>query len=166
MGKNNYAIHSICYGICLNLEIITNAYNSTLMIKIPEEKNKDKQMNLLKEYMKKCFSTVLIINFILTIVMLVIQHGSLPIMECFPYIIHYCCTVFGLYLYESYKAICVIQGKPKIILKGSIIGVIVRVLICLLFLKAPICLYIFSIASLVDFYVRSVFYKLDLNQIK
>ncbi len=68
MGKNNYAIHSICYGICLNLEIITNAYNSTLMIKIPEEKNKDKQMNLLKEYMKKCFSTVLIINFILAIV--------------------------------------------------------------------------------------------------
>lgn len=164
MGETNYAIHSICYGVCLNLEIITNAYSAALMIKIPEEKDKNKQIDLLKEYMKKCFITVLIINFILAIITLIIQHGSLPIKECFPYILLYCCTVFGLYLYESYKAICVIQGKTKIILKGSTIGVIVRVLICLLFLKTPICLYVFAIASLIDFYVRSIFYKNELTK--
>ncbi|HHW69441.1 MAG TPA: hypothetical protein GX747_03805, partial [Tenericutes bacterium] len=126
MGESKYAIHSICYGICLNLEIITNAYSAALMIKIPEEKDKSKQFSLLKDCMKMCFKTVLIINFILGLIMLIIQHGSLPIIECFPYIIFYCLTVFGLYLYESYKAVCVIQGKPKIILKGSTIGVIVR----------------------------------------
>ena len=136
------------------------------MIKIPEEKDKSKQFSLLKDYMKMCFKTVLIINFILGLIMLIIQHGSLPIIECFPYIIFYCLTVFGLYLYESYKAVCVIQGKPKIILKGSTIGVIVRVVICLLFLNTPICLYIFGIASLVDFYIRSIFYKYDLNYSK
>ena len=163
MGENKYAIHSICYGICLNLEIVTNAYSAALMIKIPEEKDKSKQIILLRDYMKMCFKTVIIINFVLAIIMLIIQHGSLPIKDCFPYIIFYCLTVFGLYLYESYKAICIIQGKPKIILKGSIVGVIVRVVICLLFLKTPICLCIFGIASLIDFYVRSVFYKSGLK---
>ena len=163
MGEGKYAIHSICYGICLNLEIVTNAYSAVLMIKIPEEKDKSKQIILLKDYMKMCFKMIIIINFILAIIMLIIQHGSLPIKDCYPYIIFYCITVFGLYLYESYKAICVIQGKPKIILKGSIVGVIIRVVICLLFLRTPICLYIFGIANLIDFYIRSVFYKSELK---
>ena len=79
--------------------------------------------------------------------------------ECFPYIILYSCTVFGLYLYESYKAICVVQGKTKILLEGSIVGVIVRVIFCLLFLKTPICLYVFGLASFIDFFTRGVIYK-------
>ena len=160
MGESKYAIHSICYSICLNLEIITNAYSAALMIKIPEEKNKFKQLTLLKEYMRKCFMIVLVMNFIMSLILLIIEHGSLPITECFPYIILYSCTIFGLYLYESYKAICVVQGKTKILLEGSIVGVIVRVLLCLLFLKTPICLYIFGIASFIDFFTRGVIYKL------
>lgn len=159
MGESKYAIHSICYSICLNLEIITNAYSAALMIKIPEEKDKFKQLDLLKEYMRKCFIIVLVMNFIMSLILLIIEHGSLPINECFPYIILYSCTIFGLYLYESYKAICVVQGKTKILLEGSIVGVIVRVLLCLLFLKTPICLYIFGIASFIDFYIRGTVYK-------
>lgn len=159
MGESKYAIHSICYSICLNLEIITNAYSAALMIKIPEEKDKFKQLDLLKEYMKKCFIIVLVINFIMSLILLIIEHGSLPINECFPYIILYSCTVFGLYLYESYKAICVVQGKTKILLEGSIVGVIVRVIFCLLFLKTPICLYVFGLASFIDFFTRGVIYK-------
>lgn len=159
MGESKYAIHSICYSICLNLEIITNAYSAALMIKIPEEKDKFKQLDLLKEYMRKCFIIVLVMNFIMSLILLIIEHGSLPINECFPYIILYSCTIFGLYLYESYKAICVVQGKTKILLEGSIVGVIVRVLLCLLFLKTPICLYIFGIASFIDFFTRGVIYK-------
>lgn len=163
--EKDYAIHSICYGVCLNLEIITDAYSTLLMIKIPEERDKNKQLDLLKNYMSKCFIVILVINFILAIITLIIQHGSLPIKECFPYIIFYCCTIFGLFFYESYKAVCVIQGKTKTILKGSIIGAIVRVLVCMLFLRTPICLYIFGIASFIDFNVRSIIYKIDLNNI-
>ena len=74
------------------------------------------------------------------------------------------CSVFGLFFYESYKAICVIQGQPKILLYGSIIGVVVRVLTCLLFLKTPICIYIFGISNFIDFYSRSIIYKIGLNK--
>ena len=94
----------------------------------------------------------------------VIQHGSLALQECLPYIILYSCTVFGLFYYESYKALCVVQGQPKILLRGSTIGVIVRILICFIFLNTKINLYIFSIASLVDFYVRSLVYKNKINK--
>ncbi len=164
MGELKYAVHSICYSVCLNLEIITSAYSAALMIKIPEVQDKKKQIILLKEYMKKCFAIVLIINFVVSLIMLIIQHGSLPIKNCFPYIILYSCTVFGLYLYESYKAICVIQKKPVILLKGSIIGVISRVAVCLLFLKSSVNLYIFGVASLLDFYIRGMYYKYRFNK--
>lgn len=164
MSGINYAIHTICYSVCLNLEIITNAYSAVLMIKIPEEKDKSKQTNVLKKYMKKCFMTILIIDFVLAGITLFIQHGTLPISDCFPYIIFYCCSVFGLFFYESYKAICVIQGQPKILLYGSIIGVVIRVLTCLLFLKTPICIYIFGISNFIDFYSRSIIYKIGLNK--
>lgn len=164
MGEFKYAVHSICYSVCLNLEIITNAYSAALMIKIPEAKNKEKQVASLEEYMKKCFVIILMMNFILSLVMLIIQHGSLPIKACFPYIILYSCTVFGLYLYESYKAICIIQKKPTILLKGSTIGVICRVVVCLLFIKSNINLYIFAIASFLDFFVRGIYYKNKFNK--
>ena len=52
------------------------------MIKIPEEKDKSKQIILLSDYMKMCFKTVIIINFVLAIIMLIIQHGSLPTALC------------------------------------------------------------------------------------
>lgn len=163
LGENNYAIHSICYAVCINLEIITNAYNAALMIKVPEEKTKEKQLKLLKIYMKKCFVMILLFNFVLSFITLIIQHGSLPISECFPYIFFYSFGVFGLYLYESYKTICVIQGKPKILLVGSIIGVIIRVLICFIFMKTSICLYIFGIANFIDFFARSLYYKYKID---
>lgn len=163
LGENNYAIHSICYAVCINLEIITNAYSATLMIKIPEGKTKESQFKLLNIYMKKCFIVILLFNFGLSLITLILQHGSLPIMECFPYIIFYSLTVFGLYLYESYKAMCVIQGKPKILLVGSTIGVIVRVLICFIFMKTPICLYIFGIANFIDFFTRGLYYKYKID---
>lgn len=159
LGTKKYAIHSVCYSICLNLEIITNAYSAALMIKIPKAKSKIEQDLIMKEYMKKCFLIVLLLNFALSFINLVISHGSLPFLDCFPYIFFYSLAMFGLYPYESYKALCVIQGKPKILLTGSIIGVIVRILICLIFIKTPLNLYIFAIANLIDFFVRSLIYK-------
>ena len=36
MGIENYSMHTICYSVCLTLEIISNAYQATLMIKVPE----------------------------------------------------------------------------------------------------------------------------------
>lgn len=164
MGEKKYAIHSVCYAVCLNLEIITNAYSAALMIKIPEEKDKNKQMNVLRKYMNQCFGILLIINFGMAGITVVIQHGSLSIQECFPYIILYSCTVFGLFYYESYKALCVVQRQPKILLRGSTIGVIVRILICFIFLNTKLNLYIFSIASLIDFYVRGLTYKDNINK--
>ena len=38
MGTENYSIHTICYSVCLTLEIITNEYQATLMIKVPDGK--------------------------------------------------------------------------------------------------------------------------------
>ena len=45
MGTENYSIHTICYSVCLSLEIITNAYQATLMIKVPQGKTYQEQYN-------------------------------------------------------------------------------------------------------------------------
>ena len=47
MGTEKYGIHTICYSICLTLEIITNAYQATLMIKVPEGKTYKEQYYIL-----------------------------------------------------------------------------------------------------------------------
>ena len=165
MGTEKYGIHTICYSVCLTLEIITNAYQATLMIKVPEGKTYEEQYSNCMNMKKRCFPLIIILNFVFAFIYLLISHGSLPLYRCFPYIIFYSIAIFGLYPYETYKTLCITQGKSYILLIGSTIGVIIRFLICLLFINTSFSLYIFGIVNLIDFYSRSIIYRLALSKI-
>ena len=165
MGTDNYSIHTVCYSVCLTLQIITNAYQATLMIKVPENKTYKKQYCNCMAIKKKCFPLIIVLNFIFAFVYLFISHGSLPLYKCFPYIIFYSTAVFGLYQYETYKTLCISQGKSFILLIGSIIGASIRLLICLLFINNQLSLPIFGLVNFVDFYCRSLVYKIVLSKI-
>lgn len=165
MGTEKYGIHTICYSVCLTLEIITNAYQATLMIKVPEGKTYEEQYSNCMNMKKRCFPLIIILNFVFAFIYLLISHGSLPLYRCFPYIIFYSITIFGLYPYETYKTLCITQGKSYILLIGSTIGVIIRFLICLLFINTSFSLYIFGIVNFIDFYSRSIIYRLALSKI-
>ncbi len=166
LGTEQYSIHTICYAICLTLEIITNAYQATLMIKVPIEGSYDEQYKSMINMKKKCFPLIVLLNYIFAIIYLIIQHGSLPIDKCFPYIIFYTFGVFGLYQYESYKTLCITQGKTKILLLGSTIGSCIRVIICYLFYNTSIALFVFGVVNFMDFYIRSIIYRIKLRKLK
>ena len=165
MGTENYSIHTICYSVCLTLEIITNAYQATLMIKVPEGKTYEEQYNNCMYMKRKCFPLIIVLNFVFALIYLIISHGSLPLYKCFPYIIFYSLGVFGLYPYETYKTLCITQGKSFILLIGSTIGVVIRFLICLLFINTPFALFAFSIVNFIDFYSRSLVYRIVLYKL-
>lgn len=162
MGIENYSIHIICYSVCLTLEIITNAYQATLMIKVPEGKTYYDQYDNCMNMKNKCFPLIIVLNFVFSFVYLFISHGSLPLYKCFPYILFYSVAVFGLYQYETYKTLCITQGKSFILLIGSTIGVLIRFLICLLFVNTQLSLFIFGIVNFIDFYSRSLVYRIVL----
>ena len=165
MGTEKYGIHTVCYSVCLTLEIITNAYQAALMIKVPEGKTYIEQYNKCINMRNKCFPLIIALNFVFTFIYLVISHGSLPLNKCFPYIIFYSLGVFGLYPYETYKTLCISQGKSFILLIGSTIGVIIRFLICLLFLNTPFALFVFGIVNFIDFFSRSIVYRIVLSKL-
>ena len=165
MGTENYSIHTICYSVCLTLEIITNAYQATLMIKVPEGKTYEEQYNNCINMRNKCFPLIITLNFVFAFIYLIISHGSLPLYKCFPYIIFYSLGVFGLYPYETYKTLCITQGKSFILLIGSTIGVIIRFLVCLLFINTSFALFIFGIVNFIDCYSRSIVYRIVLSKL-
>ena len=165
LGTEKYSIHTICYSVCLTLEIITNAYQAALMIKVPEGKTYKQQYRNCMEMKNKCFPLIIILNFIFSFIYLIISHGSVPILKCFPYFLFYIITVFGLYQYETYKTLCITQGKSFILLIGSTIGVIIRILICLLFINTSFALFIFGIVNCIDFYFRSIIYRISLYKL-
>lgn len=165
MGTENYSIHTICYSVCLTLEIITNAYQATLMIKVPEGKTYEEQYKNCMNMRNKCFPLIIVLNFVFAFIYLIISHGSLPLYKCFLYIIFYSLGVFGLYPYETYKTLCITQGKSFILLIGSTIGIIIRFLICLLFINTSFALFVFGIVNFIDFYSRSIVYRLVLSKL-
>lgn len=162
LGTDKYSVHTVCYSVCLTLELITNAYQATLMIKVPKGKTYKEQYNICINMRNQCFSLIVILNFVFAFVYLFLSHGSLPLYKCFPYIIFYSFGVFGLYPYETYKTLCITQGKSFILLLGSIVGVIIRFLICFVFMKSAFALFIFGIANFLDFYTRSIIYRIVL----
>ena len=165
MGTENYSIHTICYSVCLSLEIITNAYQATLMIKVPQGKTYQEQYNNCMSMKKQCFKLIILLNYIFAFIYLLISHGSLPLYKCFPYIIFYSFGVFGLYPYETYKTLCITQGKSYILLIGSTVGVIIRFIICLIFINTSITLFVFGVVNFIDFYFRSIVYRIVLNKV-
>ena len=165
MGTEKYSIHTVCYAVCVSLELITNAYQATLMIKIPTNESYKNQKQVIIDMKKSCYPVLILLNYIFAIGYLVIQHGSLSLVKCFPYIIFYTFGVFGLYHYENCKTLCIMQEKPKILLLGSTIGSLIRVLICLAFCKSDIALFVFGVVNFVDFYIRSVIYRIELEKI-
>ena len=165
LGTEKYSIHTICYSVCLTLEMITNAYQAALMIKVPEGKTYKQQYQNCMKMKNKCFPLIILLNFIFAFIYLIISHGSLPLYKCFPYIIFYSVSVFGLYPYETYKTLCITQGKSFILLIGSTIGVIIRFLICLLFINTSFALFVFGIVNFIDFYSRSIVYRLVLSKL-
>ncbi len=165
LGTEKYSIHTICYSVCLTLEIITNAYQATLMIKVPEGETYKQQYRNCMKMKNKCFPLIIVLNFIFAFIYLIISHGSVPILECFPYFLFYIIGVFGLYQYETYKTLCITQGKSFILLIGSTIGVIIRLLICALFINTSFALFIFGVVNFVDFYSRSVVYRIVLSKL-
>lgn len=162
LGTEKYSIHTICYSVCLTLEVITNAYQAALMIKVPEGKTYKQQYRNCMEMKNKCFPLIILLNFIFAFIYLIISHGSVPILKCFPYFLFYIIAVFGLYEYETYKTLCITQGKSFILLIGSTIGVIIRFLICLLFINTSFSLFVFGIVNFIDFYSRSIVYRIVL----
>ena len=165
MGTENYSIHTICYSVCLSLEIITNAYQATLMIKVPQGKTYQEQYNNCMSMKKQCFKLIILLNYIFAFIYLLISHGSLPLYKCFPYIIFYSFGVFGLYPYETYKTLCITQGKSYILLIGSTVGVIIRFIICLIFINTSITLFVFGVVNFIDFYFRSIVYRIVLRKV-
>lgn len=165
LGTDKYSIHTICYSVCLSLEIITNAYQATLMIKVPINEDYNKQYESLMLIKKKCYWLIILLNYVFCFIYLIITHGSLPLEKCFPYIIFYSFGVFGLFEYETFKTLCIVQGKPVILLLGSTIGVLIRVLLCYIFYNSTIALFVFGISNFIDFYSRSIVYKFCLNKL-
>lgn len=74
--------------------------------------------------------------------------------------------LFGLYPYETYKTLCITQGKSAILLLGSTIGVIIRLIVCTLFINTSISLYVFGLSNCIDFGSRSIIYKIVLLRLE
>ena len=111
------------------------------------------------------FKLIIVLNFIFSFIYLFISHGSLLLYKCFPFILFYSVSVFGLYQYETYKTLCIAQGKSFILLIGSTVGVLIRLIICFLFINTQLSLFIFGIVNFIDFYSRSLIYKFVLFKI-
>lgn len=162
LGTEQYSIHTVCYSTIVTLEIITSAFQATLMIDLPKYQSFDEQYKNCVAMKKKCFGTIILLDYLFGVVILIISHGSLPISKCFPYIIFYSLGMFGLYLYVTYQTLLIIQGKTVIMLVGSFIGSFVRCLLCLIFIHSNIALLVFGIANFVDFYIRSIVYRIGI----
>lgn len=159
MSTENYTIHTICYSICSNLEVITEAYQATLMIEVFKAKTYEEQYKVCMDLGKKYFKVIISLNFIFAFIYLLISHGSLPLYKCLPYIIFYAITVFGQYSSNTYETLCIIQGKSIALFVSSIVGKLMRFFICLLFINTQLALFAFGIANFLDFYFRGLVYR-------
>ena len=165
LGTEKYSIHSICYSTILKLEVIAAAFQAVMMIQLPKYKTVDERFEASKKMKKDYFLLIILLDYVFGTIILIISHGSLPLYKCFPYILFYSIQVFGLYYYAVYQTLLIVQGKPKIMLIGSFVGSLARLVLSYVFLNTDISLFIFGISNFIDFYIRDIIYKIGLSKI-
>lgn len=158
LDNMSYAVHSICNSIMCSAEEITNSYNSALMIKAPLDKPFKETLDSIKYWFKKVVPLLIITYYIYMYTTLFIEHGKVPIEECFPWFIAYTFEFIGLCIYENFKVLCAVQKYVKALPVGAVGGFCCRFGISALGFLTPFPLIFFGISSCIDWSVRGLIY--------
>lgn len=157
MDEASYAIHVVCSNAVITGQNVTNAFNAALMLKVGAGLDYNKARNIIYYWFKRMFIVMACIYSAYCIIAVIIQHGSVELMDCFPLYFLYMTEFIGLACYEVYKVLCISQKHVKALAYGVVAGFVVRVVFPLLFVN--VCgIFVFAIAASLDWFVRGLYY--------
>lgn len=164
MSETFYAIHTVCFS-ARNVGLsVSSAWNTVIMIKGKEDDAGKNNIKFYDDNMKRFSLVLLLFGVGLTVFAGVIQHGSLALVDIFPYILFYGVFLFGNSLQETYRAACMLNNKVGILVKGtSIFAWIIPLLpLATLLLVPSLDLYMFSISVGLTAAIRGLYSRREL----
>lgn len=167
LGTELYAIHGVCYTLGVFTEHFTNTLYSYQMLKLQIIDDTKQKFNECVRYLKSKLIITFIYSYISAYILLIIIHGSLPVIKCAMYASLYCLQVFTVIVYESFRAYLTSERKSEYLRFGGIVGVLIRVPIIIIGYNLNLGLYPFAVSSFIDFGFRGLlYYKYSKNLMK
>lgn len=156
LGTGLYAIHSVCYAIGIFSENFTNALFTYEVITLANKSSY--KFKYCIKIIQKYAIFLIIASYVICYGLLLFTHGAVPLQSCLLYTGLYCTEIFALLLYEPMKAYLTSVQQTHYLRYGGMVGIMVRIPITIIGYYAGMGLFIFSIASTIDFAARGVYF--------
>jgi len=128
------------------------------------DKTKDK-WNKCINILKKTFLPLGLIGYIFLFILLLIIHGDVNIKDCIIPLILYCTQVFLIQLYESLRGYLTSLHRSDVLKWAGLVGIFIRIPITLVSYYSGIGIYLFALASSVDFICRGIYFYISSRNI-
>lgn len=157
LPEYDYAIHCIVYGVICNCEEFTNNFNIYCRTRLASLSNK---IQTGSQFLIKKYGVILIcIEYVVSIFYLILYHGKIEYIDCFPWLLLYMSDAFSLMFYESFKAVLSCYERTDYLRYGGLFGIVVRIPYTYMTFKMGWGLFGFATAYTLDFGIRAVYFN-------
>lgn len=165
LGTELYAIHSVCYAVCVFGEGFTNAFNSFQIVR--QKMVAKTRRYTLKKLLTKKYGWILTTLYIISVLPITyILKGDVPFLCVIGWVWVYCSDHFSLLFYEGNKAYLEAQEASRYLKYGGLVGGITRILWVFVLTTLGMGLLPFATACTVDFGIRAVYYGCAAKQVE
>lgn len=159
MGTMSYAVHSVCYSVCVFGESFTNSFNTFQIVR--QKLARKEHRYFLKSALLKRYGWRLTLMYAAVIPVITwIIKGDVAFGSVIGWVWVYCSDHFSLLFYESNKAYLEAQEASKYLKYGGLVGGAIRILFVFVGTSLHLGLFPFAIACTVDFGARALYYGL------
>lgn len=159
MGTMSYAVHSVCYAVCVFGESFTNSFNTFQIVQ--QKQAREERRYFLKSALLKRYGWRLTLMYAAAIPVITwVIKGDIAFGLVIGWVWVYCSDHFSLLFYESNKAYLEVQEASKYLKYGGLIGGAIRILFVFICMSFHLGLFPFAVACTVDFGARALYYGL------
>ncbi len=159
MGTMSYAVHSVCYAVCVFGESYTNSFNTFQIVQ--QKQAREERRYFLKSALLKRYGWRLTLLYAAAIPVITwVIKGDIAFGLVIGWVWVYCSDHFSLLFYESNKAYLEVQEASKYLKYGGLIGGAIRILFVFICMPFHLGLFPFAVACTVDFGARALYYGL------
>lgn len=159
LGTELYAVHAVCYSVCVFGEAFTNGLHNYVLMNLAKCEPKYRYKET-KNTLKNVWWMILLMDGAAGLILLTVIHGEVNLSMAAPYCLLYMADIISLILYEGFRANLTIAGKTDILRWGGMVAILIRIPMVLILYNIGCGLFSFALPCLFDFGARGIFYMI------
>lgn len=162
LGTELYAIHAVCYSVCVFCENYSYPFRIHTITQLSKEDKNDAYDNM-KNIIKKQSWIGIILTLVSIPIYLIFVKGSLDYAICLYFAIIYTSDILPMIYFDILCGYATVCRKTEFLKKSSLVGVLVRIPAVVILFYGGCGIYALALPCFLDFFARMCYMHIKIN---